>query len=289
MDKQYNNLKNRSAIGLLLGIFILASITISAVAANGSFLSLTDTKKAAAQKNTGIEQLPLTQQPTMTINKPISNQIADTKETNKISMGSFPLSRSNTVKIATSASSEITDAPVILSTTVNKVIPAVAMNTIYTTQSLATHNKAGDCYVAYQGKIYDMSKQTAWSTCNDGGVLGGTDVTANFPQAEYYFTSFPQIGVYQNTSTTTPNTTSTAATNNTNTNSNKTSNTTNTNTTTTTQNNTTRSNNKSTYESDDDNGSDDDYRTTPSATVRNSTQTTTTSYKNSGHHFENDD
>ncbi|MCL5774890.1 MAG: hypothetical protein M1333_01610 [Patescibacteria group bacterium] len=65
----------------------------------------------------------------------------------------------------------------------------------FTLQTLALHNKAGDCYIAYKGTVYDLSGVAAWANCQHHGATGGIDVTALFPHPVSYFNSVPAIGM----------------------------------------------------------------------------------------------
>lgn len=66
---------------------------------------------------------------------------------------------------------------------------------VFTLAMLAQHNQSGDCYIAYQGKVYDLSQVGAWSNCQHHGVTGGIDVTSLFPHPVSYFNGIPMIGV----------------------------------------------------------------------------------------------
>ena len=66
---------------------------------------------------------------------------------------------------------------------------------VFTLAMLAQHNKSGDCYIAYQGKVYDLSQAAVWANCQHHGVTGGIDVTALFPHPVSYFNGIPVVGV----------------------------------------------------------------------------------------------
>jgi len=60
--------------------------------------------------------------------------------------------------------------------------------------SLALHNKAGDCYIAYNGVVYNVSNHPSWSGCGHHGIQGGTDITSKFPHSTSYLSSLPVVG-----------------------------------------------------------------------------------------------
>ena len=64
----------------------------------------------------------------------------------------------------------------------------------FTLASLALHNKPGDCYVAYNGVVYNVSKHPSWSSCNHHGIAGGIDITSRFPHSTSYFSTLPKMG-----------------------------------------------------------------------------------------------
>jgi predicted heme/steroid binding protein len=67
----------------------------------------------------------------------------------------------------------------------------------YTAATLALHNKAGDCYVAYAGKVYDLSNNSVWGGCSHKGVVsGGIDITSVFPHPARYLSGIPVVGTY---------------------------------------------------------------------------------------------
>ena len=77
--------------------------------------------------------------------------------------------------------------------------------TVFTTASLATHNKVGDCYIAYKGTVYNLSNSSAWANCQHHGATGGIDITAIFPHPTSYFNSLPVVGTLGTASTNTNN------------------------------------------------------------------------------------
>lgn len=66
----------------------------------------------------------------------------------------------------------------------------------FTKDSLSLHNKPGDCYIAYNGTIYNVSNHKVWGTCFHGGMKGGIDVTKKFPHPISYFDELPVMGTY---------------------------------------------------------------------------------------------
>jgi predicted heme/steroid binding protein len=66
----------------------------------------------------------------------------------------------------------------------------------FTPQTLALHNTSGDCYVAYQGTVYDVSAHPSWVGCTHHGVSGGVDITSFFPHPTTYFNGLPVKGTY---------------------------------------------------------------------------------------------
>lgn len=63
-----------------------------------------------------------------------------------------------------------------------------------TLAQLSTHNTAGDCYVAYNGTVYNASSHYAWSGCSHFGISGGSDITSRFPHPTSYLSGLPVIG-----------------------------------------------------------------------------------------------
>ena len=94
------------------------------------------------------------------------------------------------------SSTEAAQIAVQTKTIVQNPAPAQASTGAFTAATLATHNKAGDCYIAYSGKVYDVSNSSAWSGCSHHGAHGGTDITAFFPHPVSYFNSLPVVGDY---------------------------------------------------------------------------------------------
>lgn len=64
----------------------------------------------------------------------------------------------------------------------------------FTLAQLAMHNLPGDCFVAYSGKVYDVSDHNSWTSCRHHGITGGTDITSRFPHPTSYFNSLPVVG-----------------------------------------------------------------------------------------------
>lgn len=78
---------------------------------------------------------------------------------------------------------------------------------VFTLAELATHNKSGDCYVAYKGTVYNVSNVAVWAGCQHHGAVGGTDVTALFPHPTTYFNTIPVVGALATTNGTGQNNT----------------------------------------------------------------------------------
>jgi len=198
MNNQKIGPNDKSATGLIIGAFIVFSIVASTAAASGT-LSIFSKKNSLPAKiissDKQANQIPVVSSTTNTVRQ---------NEGTVFAIQSNSLEKANLKSVNDSANSTAPKnaAPESATTTV-AAKPPVDDSTVYTTQSLALHNKAGDCYVVYQGKVYDVSGQAVWSTCNYGGVAGGADVTSNFANASNYFASFPQVGIYQNTTVTT--------------------------------------------------------------------------------------
>jgi predicted heme/steroid binding protein len=66
--------------------------------------------------------------------------------------------------------------------------------------SLALHNVSGDCFVAYNGTVYDVSSHSSWVGCMHHGISGGRDISSVFPHSTSYFASLPIAGTYLSTS-----------------------------------------------------------------------------------------
>lgn len=72
--------------------------------------------------------------------------------------------------------------------------PVSAAANTFTLVTLAAHNKTNDCFIAYKGKVYNLSNSAAWANCQHHGSRGGVDVTSTFPHAVSYFDSLPVVG-----------------------------------------------------------------------------------------------
>lgn len=69
-----------------------------------------------------------------------------------------------------------------------------ATSTGMTLAQLAKHNTSSSCYVAYNGIVYNVSGNIAWSGCTHHGVSGGTDITKSFPHSTSYLSTLPVVG-----------------------------------------------------------------------------------------------
>ncbi len=83
------------------------------------------------------------------------------------------------------------------------VLPTIAPTTVvasnvFTTASLASHNKNGNCYVAYNKVVYNVSNHPSWQNCRHHGTSGGRDITSSFPHSTSYFSTLPKVGTLQN-------------------------------------------------------------------------------------------
>lgn len=73
----------------------------------------------------------------------------------------------------------------------------------FTIDQLATYNQNGNCYIAYQNLIYDVSNNSSWIGCRHHGINGGRDITSIFPHSTSYFSTLTVIGnLISNTNTT---------------------------------------------------------------------------------------
>jgi predicted heme/steroid binding protein len=85
-------------------------------------------------------------------------------------------------------------------TPVTQLVPpaptATALTFDFTPQTLATHNTAGNCYVAYNGTVYDVSAHPSWTGCSHHGASGGIDISSFFPHPTTYFNGLPVMGTY---------------------------------------------------------------------------------------------
>lgn len=80
--------------------------------------------------------------------------------------------------------------------------PAVAVETVFTAQSLSQFNgKNGQpAYFAYKGKVYDATGQPNWKEGEHYGNLAGSDLTgmmAGAPHGEEVLVRLPVVGTYQ--------------------------------------------------------------------------------------------
>ena len=71
---------------------------------------------------------------------------------------------------------------------------SILPSAIFTIEGLALHNKPGDCYIGYNGIVYNVSNNPSWLTCNHHGIVGGIDITSRFPHSTSYFNSLPKMG-----------------------------------------------------------------------------------------------
>jgi predicted heme/steroid binding protein len=62
-----------------------------------------------------------------------------------------------------------------------------------TLAELATHNKAGNCYIGYNGIVYNVSNHASWSGCFHHGIGGGQDITSRFPHPVSYLSGLPRV------------------------------------------------------------------------------------------------
>jgi len=69
---------------------------------------------------------------------------------------------------------------------------------VFDLAALTLHNRPGDCFIAYNGNVYDVSSHPSWLSCTHHGATGGMDITSRFPHAVSYFNSLPLIGTMQN-------------------------------------------------------------------------------------------
>jgi predicted heme/steroid binding protein len=71
----------------------------------------------------------------------------------------------------------------------------------FNSTTLALHNKQGDCYVAYNGTVYNVSNHPSWNNCAHHGITGGRDISSIFPHSTTYFASLPVVGTFSNSTT----------------------------------------------------------------------------------------
>ena len=86
-------------------------------------------------------------------------------------------------------------------TTTTKPKTSVASTTQFTLATLKTHNTQGNCFVAYNGVVYDVANSAAWAGCTHHGVHGGTDITSIFPHSTSYFSTLKKVGTLTGGST----------------------------------------------------------------------------------------
>ena len=77
-----------------------------------------------------------------------------------------------------------------------KARAAVNSSAVFTAVSLASHNTSSSCYIAYSGKVYDVSSHPSWGGCSHHGVSGGQDITSIFPHPISYLSSVPNVGTF---------------------------------------------------------------------------------------------
>jgi len=101
-----------------------------------------------------------------------------------------------------STGANITTVPAKSTTSSNNTNSGASSGNTFTLQTLAQHNKSGDCYIAYKGTVYDLSSAASWANCQHHGATGGIDVTSMFPHPVSYFNSVPVAGTLVTTSAT---------------------------------------------------------------------------------------
>ena len=139
---------------------------------------------------------------TITSNSTVASTTAQTVNSSGIGEGQSNASASSqTNASATSANS---------TATLNNANSGASAGNVFTLQALSQHNKAGDCYIAYKGTVYDLSNVAAWANCQHHGATGGIDVTSMFPHPVSYFNSVPVIGTLGTAATVSGQTTSSA-------------------------------------------------------------------------------
>lgn len=77
-------------------------------------------------------------------------------------------------------------------TTTTSSLPSGTFNAT----TLATHNTTGNCYVAYSGKVYNVTNHSSWVGCTHHGIRGGIDITSRFPHPTSYLSSLAVVGTY---------------------------------------------------------------------------------------------
>lgn len=75
--------------------------------------------------------------------------------------------------------------------------------TSYTKEQLALRNglNGSDCWVAYQGSIYDVTSSALFRNGKHFRLYAGADLTADMPDAPHLddvLAKFPLVGVLQN-------------------------------------------------------------------------------------------
>lgn len=73
----------------------------------------------------------------------------------------------------------------------------------FTLTELAAYNgkNGAKAYVAYDGKVYDVTDYGSWGTGSHHGIKAGTDITsvfANSPHSASMFKSIPVVGTLSN-------------------------------------------------------------------------------------------
>lgn len=73
----------------------------------------------------------------------------------------------------------------------------------FTLAELVTYNgrNGAKAYVAYKGKVYDVTDFGSWDTGSHHGIKAGTDITsafANSPHSTSMFSSIPIVGTLSN-------------------------------------------------------------------------------------------
>jgi predicted heme/steroid binding protein len=208
MNKLNNFFSSWKRSSLFLSLFIGLSVIVSTAAASGGFkLSgfvspvKTDLAKANAKESPVSPAADeINTQPTTT-NFPVTAQSQNTESAGDLNnQATADVQDHQDNQIVTQADNSASSSDIQVAVVDTSAAGATSTNQnnnliSFNAQTLALHNKAGDCYVAYQGRVYNVSEDTVWSTCNYG-IAGGADVTAGFPDAANYFTSFPLVGTY---------------------------------------------------------------------------------------------
>jgi predicted heme/steroid binding protein len=130
----------------------------------------------------------------------IISSTAAYKLANDIPVNKIPLKSENGIVSTITPTENSVDGTITPEVTFTVVPTTVGTSVIggatFDATNLASHNKPGNCYVAYAGKVYDVSNHSSWLSCWHHGIAGGQDITNKFPHSTSYLSTLKIVGTY---------------------------------------------------------------------------------------------